>query len=123
MDLLIKKSEYFIGKVFLKGFIVFILSIGSSDLSGALNYKPPFYLNSSSHNKIFRKEGFIKGRLTQFITKAPVCFADIFAAIKHHLQSQIPGENLFLVHLSSRLLLKSENSVLKMRLFIVNNPE
>jgi len=82
MDLLVNKPKYFISKSFLNGIIIFILSTGSCDLSGALNCKSTFYPDSTSHNIIFQKEGFIKGRITQSATNAPVCYADIFNSNK-----------------------------------------
>jgi hypothetical protein len=82
MDFLLNKQQNLIAKSFLNGFIIFILSSGSCDLSGALNCKSLFYLNSSSHYKIIQKEGFIKGRITQSATNAPVCFADIYNGSK-----------------------------------------
>src|SRR5450759_396181 len=93
MGLLVNKPKYVIAKSFLNGFIIFILSAGSSELSGTLNYKAPFYLDSSSQNNIFQKEWFIKGRIIQSATNAPVCFADIFNSNKTSFtKSNLKGE-------------------------------
>ena len=79
MDLLAEKSKCFVAKIFLNGFIVFMLFTPCySDLYGSINYKPIIYQNSSSHSQTYPKEGLIKGRITEFTENAPVCFADIF---------------------------------------------
>jgi hypothetical protein len=68
MDFSIKKSNHFINKSLLKGLIVLLLSIVSSDLHGITG--------------LFKEKGFIKGRIIQSSSKASVCFADIFNSNK-----------------------------------------
>jgi hypothetical protein len=82
MGPIINKPKYFITESFLNGFLIFILSTGSCYLSGASDCKAPFHPDSSSHNNIFQKEGFIKGRIIKSATNSPVCFADIFTGNK-----------------------------------------
>ncbi len=122
MDLLVKKSKYFIAKIFLSGFIIFIPSIGSSDLSGALSYKPPFYINSSSHNKTFQKEGFIKGRITQFTANTPVCFADIYNSNKTSFTKSNSKGEFILGPLEFPATLRIRKFGFKEETIIINNP-
>jgi hypothetical protein len=122
MDLLVKKSKYFIAKSFLNGFIIFILSTGSCDLSGALNCKAPFYLDSSSHNKIFQKEGFIKGRITQSDTNVPVCFADIFNSNKTSFTKSNSKGEFILDPLEFPATLRIRKFGFKEETVIINNP-
>jgi hypothetical protein len=122
MDLLVKKSKYFIAKSFLSGFIVFILSVGPCDLSGALNCKASFYLDPSSHNNIFQKEGFIKGRITQSVTNAPVCFADIFNNNKTSFTKSNSKGEFVLGPLEFPAALRIRKFGFKEETVIINNP-
>jgi hypothetical protein len=82
MDLLVNKLKYIIAKSVPTCFIIFILSSGNSDLSAKVNFKAPFYGDSSYHIEIFQEEGYIRGSITESVTNAPVCFADIFNSNK-----------------------------------------
>jgi len=109
-------------KFFLKGLIIFMLSVGATELSGTLSYKPPFNLNSSFQNKKTENEGFVKGRITQSTSNAPVCFADIIFSNKTlSSKSNFSGEFIidpleFPVTLNIRKFGFTEKTV------IINNP-
>jgi len=108
--------------LFLNGFIVFILSIGSSDLSGAINYKPPFSLSSSYYNNIFQKEGFIKGRVTQFTPNAPVCFVDLFNSNKTSFTKSNSKGEFILGPLEFPATIRIRKFGFKEETIIINNP-
>ena len=122
MDLLVNKPKYFIAKYFLNGFIIFIFSTGSCDLSGALNCMAPFYLDSSSYNKIFQKEGFIKGRITQSATYAPVRFADIFNSNKTSFTKSNSKGEFILGPLKFPVTLRIRKFGFKEETVDINNP-
>ena len=122
MNFLVNKPQYFIAMSFLNGFVIFILSIGSCDLSGAINCKTAFYQDSSSHVKIFQKEGFIKGRITQSATKAPVCFADIFNRNKTSFTKSNSNGEFILGPLEFPATLTIRKFGFKEETVIINNP-
>lgn len=99
-----------------------MLSIGSSNLFGAINSKPPFFLYSSSHNKIFRKEGYIKGRITQFAANAPVCFADIFNSNKTSFTKSNSKGEFILGPLELPASLRIRKFGFKEETIIISNP-
>ena len=122
MDFLVNKPQYFIARSFLNGFVIFILSTGSCDLSGAINCKAPFYQDSSSHVKIFQKEGFIKGRITQFVTKEPVGFADIFNSSKTSFTKSNSDGEFILGQLEFPASLRIRKFGFKEETVIIKNP-
>jgi hypothetical protein len=71
------KFKYFTNRLFLNGYILFIFSTASFDVSAALNDKTPSYPITSFHIKSLYRAGFIKGRVIQSTTKSPICFANI----------------------------------------------
>ena len=120
MDLLVNKTNYFSAKYLLNGIIAFVLSTGSCHLSGAI-YKTPFYPDSASHNTI-QKEGFIKGRITQSATKAPVCFADIFNRNKTSFTKSNSNGEFILGPLEFPATLTIRKFGFKEETVIINNP-
>ncbi len=122
MDLLVNGPKYFIVKSFLNGIIIFILSTGSCDLSRAINCKASFYPDSSSHNKIFQKEGFIKGRIIQSATNAPVCFADIFISNKTSFTKSNSKGEFILGPLEFPASLRIKKFGFEEETLIINNP-
>lgn len=122
MDLSVKKPNYFIAKSILNGIIIFILSTGSCNLSGALSSNAPFYPDSSSNNKIPPRAGFIKGRITQYVTNAPVCFADIFNISKTSFIKTNSNGEFILGPLEFPTTLKIRKFGFKEETVIINNP-
>ena len=121
MDLSENKPKYFIAKSFLNGFLIFILSSYSLDLSGTLNSKVQFYPNSSFHNKNLPRAGFIKGRVIQSSSFSPVCFADIFNSNKtSYAKSNSKGE-FILVPIEFPVELKIRRFGFKEETLIINN--
>jgi hypothetical protein len=122
MDLLVKISKYFIAKSLLNGFIIFILSTGSSDLSASLNGNASFCLNTSFQNANFPRGGYIKGRITQSGTNTPVCFADIFISNKTSFTKSNSEGEFILGPLGFPVALTIRKFGFKEETVIINNP-
>ena len=108
MDFLNKKTDYSMAMSFLNGLMVLFLSVGSSDLAGQGS---------------FQKEGFIKGRITQLTTNAPVCFADILNSNKTSFTKSNSNGEFILGALVFPSVLRIRKFGFKEKTVVINNPE
>jgi len=122
MDHLEKRLIKFSVNFFLKELLIFILAIGSSEVSGELRFNPHIDKCSSSQNKTIQKEGFIGGRIIEYSANNPVCFADIFTINKtSYTKSNSKGE-FVLGPLHFPAALRVRKFGFKEETIIINNP-